>query len=41
MLTMAADAIQELSKESPSAEVVEYRTKDFLKTLEVRTVLFI
>ena len=35
MLSLAADAVEELSKESPSGEVVEYKTKDFLKTLEV------
>lgn len=35
MLGLAAGAIEELSKESPSAEVVEYKTKDFVKTLEV------
>ena len=35
MLTLAADTIQELSRASPSSEVVEYKTKDFLKTVEV------
>ena len=35
MLSLAADAVEELSKDSPSGEVVEYKTKDFLKTLEV------
>jgi len=35
MLGLAAGAIDELSKESPSAEAVEYKTKDFVKTLEV------
>lgn len=35
MLTLAADAIQELSRPAPSSEVVDYKTKDFLKTVEV------
>ena len=35
MLALVAGAIDELSKDSPSAEVVEYKTKDFVKTLEV------
>lgn len=35
MLTLAADTIQELSRQTPSSEVVEYKTKDFLKTIEV------
>ena len=35
MLGLAAGAIDELSKENPSAEAVEYKTKDFVKTLEV------
>ncbi len=35
MLDLAAGAVEELSKESPSSEVVEYKTKDFVKTLEV------
>lgn len=29
MLSLAADAVEELSKDSPSGEVVEYKTKDF------------
>lgn len=39
MLSLAAGAIEELSKESPSSEVVEYKTKDFVKTLEVSACL--
>ena len=35
MLTLAADTIHELSRPAPSSEVVEYKTKDFLKTIEV------
>ena len=35
MLTLAADTIHELSRPTPSSEVVEYKTKDFLKTVEV------
>lgn len=35
MLSLASDAVEELSKEKPSGEMVEYKTKDFLKTLEV------
>ena len=35
MLSLAADAVEELSKENPSSEVVEYKTKDFLRTLQV------
>ena len=35
MLTLAADTIHELSRPTPSSEVVEYKTKDFLKTIEV------
>ena len=37
MLNLAADAVVELSKENPSGEIVEYKTKDFLRTLEVRS----
>ena len=37
MLSLASDAVEELSKEKPSGEMVEYKTKDFLKTLEVCT----
>ena len=35
MLKLAAESIEELAKENPSSEIVEYKTKDFLKTLEV------
>jgi hypothetical protein len=35
MLTLAADTIHELSQPSPSSEKVDYKTKDFLKTVEV------
>lgn len=35
MLTQAAGAMEELSKDDPSGEIVEYHTKDFVKTLEV------
>ena len=35
MLTLAADTILELSRPTPSSEVVGYKTKDFLKTVEV------
>lgn len=35
MLGLAAEAMEELSKDSPSPEVVEYKTKDFVKTVEV------
>ena len=38
MLSLASDAVEELSKEKPSGEMVEYKTKDFLKTLEVWTL---
>lgn len=34
MLKLAAESIEELAKENPSSEIVEYKTKDFLKTLE-------
>jgi hypothetical protein len=36
MLSLAAGAVEELAKDDPSGEVVEYRTKDFVKTVEVR-----
>ena len=39
MLRLAAEAMEELSKDSPSSEVVEYKTKDFVKTLEVNDEL--
>lgn len=35
MLTLAADTIHELSQPNPSSEKVDYKTKDFLKTVEV------
>ena len=35
MLTLAADTIHELSQPTPSSEKVDYKTKDFLKTVEV------
>ena len=35
MLTLAADTIHELSQPHPSSEKVDYKTKDFLKTVEV------
>ena len=35
MLSLASDAVEELTKEKPSGEVMEYKTKDFLKILEV------
>ena len=35
MLGLAADAVKELSKDKPSGDIVEYKTKDFIKTLEV------
>ena len=35
MLGLAAEAVEELSKDSPSSEMVEYKTKDFVKTVEV------
>lgn len=35
MLNLAAGAVEELSKDSPSGEIVEYKTKDFVKTVEV------
>ena len=35
MLSLAAGAMEELSKGSPSGEVLEYKTKDFVKTVEV------
>lgn len=38
MLTLAADTIHELSQPSPSSEKVDYKTKDFLKTVEVSLV---
>ncbi|XP_003382781.1 PREDICTED: mediator of RNA polymerase II transcription subunit 11-like [Amphimedon queenslandica] len=34
LLSHAADAIGELSKPNPAQEMVEYKTKDFLKSLE-------
>ena len=37
MLSLAAGAVEELSKDSPSGEIVEYKTKDFVKTVEVRS----
>ena len=33
---LAANAVKELCKPNPSAETVEYTTKDFVKTLDVR-----
>ena len=36
MLNLAAGAVEELSKDNPSGEIVEYKTKDFVKTVEVR-----
>lgn len=42
MLSLAAGAMEELSKDSPSGEVLEYKTKDFVKTVEVgqwRTIM--
>lgn len=38
MLSLAAGAIQELSKNEPSGDIVEYMTKDFVKTVEVSTI---
>lgn len=35
MLILAAGAVEELSKDNPSSEIVEYKTKDFVKTVEV------
>lgn len=35
MLNLAAGAVEELSKDNPSGEIVEYKTKDFVKTVEV------
>lgn len=35
MLTLASDTVHELSRPNPSSEVVDYKTKDFLKTVEV------
>ena len=38
MLSLAAGAIQELSKDEPAGDIVEYKTKDFVKTVEVSTI---
>ena len=35
LLLHLADAVDELSKQSPSSDTVEHKTKDFLKSLEV------
>ena len=39
MLSLAAGTMEELSKDSPSSEVLEYKTKGFVKTLEVNSKL--
>lgn len=36
LLEHAAEAIEEVSKPHPSAETIEYKTKDFLRSLQVR-----
>lgn len=35
LMSLAANAVSELSKSKPSPEIVEYTTKDFVKTLDV------
>lgn len=35
MLNLVSDAVEELAKDAPSAPIVEYKTKDLIKTLEV------
>ena len=35
MLNLVSDAVEELAKDTPSAQIVEYKTKDLIKTLEV------
>ena len=35
MLTTAADGIKELSQENPSKGIVDHKTKEFIKILEV------
>ena len=35
LMNLAASAVSELCKASPSSETVEYTTKDFVKTLDV------
>lgn len=35
MLNLAAGVVEELSRDNPSSEKIEYGTKDFIKTLEV------
>ncbi|KAL5474042.1 hypothetical protein EMCRGX_G028615 [Ephydatia muelleri] len=34
MLNLVSDAVEELAKDAPSAPIVEYKTKDLIKTLE-------
>lgn len=35
LLILSAEAVEELSKDQVSVEVVQYKTKDFLRSLEV------
>ena len=35
MLHLAAGTVEELAKDDPSGDIVEYKTKDFVKTVEV------
>lgn len=36
MLDLVAASVEELSKEKPSADNVDFNTKDFIKLLDVR-----
>ena len=39
MLSNIAESVREMSKDNPSLEVVEEKTKQFLSALEVATIL--
>ena len=41
LMSLAANAVNELCKPTPSTETVEYTTKDFVKTLDVSCTLYI
>ena len=38
LMSLAANAVNELCKPTPSTETVEYTTKDFVKTLDVSCI---
>ena len=41
LISLSANAVKELYKTNPSNETVEYTTKDFVKTLDVRMTTYL